>query len=117
MGSVTHPTFSGPRIVPLHTDGPVTNPFLKPASLAGMPGQCLGVTGVERRRAVCSKLNAPKLGVRQRAEGRSLSWQRAEPAPVCRDMPKLACRGIPKLVCEGVRAVGHKPDTPSKGGR
>ena len=59
---------------------------------------------------MCSKLNAPKLGVRQRAVGRSLSWQRAVPAPVCRDMPKLACSDIPKLVCEGVRAVGHKPE-------
>ena len=82
---------------------------LSPPRWRECQGSAWGSQGWSEGSAVCSKLNAPKLGVRQRAEGRSLSWQRAEPAPVCRDMPKLACRGIPKLVCEGVRAVGHKP--------
>ena len=80
---------------------------LSPPRWRECQGSTWGSQGWKEGSAVCSKLSAPKLGVRQRADGRSLSWQRAEPNPVCGQ--------VPKLVCEGVRAVGRKPGTPAVG--
>ena len=79
----------------------------------GSQGRC------EMKSAVRSKLSAPKLGARQRADGRSLSRQGAVPIPVryAPHGPQVAeAPGGPQVLARmGERTVGHKPDTLAEG--